>query len=122
MQKTPQNIVVPYFYARLCVRLEMIDEARDRLLDMESALVHQPMYHFLLADVYTHRQEFRKATEEYKKGLELTEGTVPLYRCTQCEESVKGWQPSCPECHMWGTLRLCQAERVPVPVSPTPLV
>ena len=122
MQKAPQNIVIPYFYAQLCVRLEMIDEARDRLLELEGALAHQPMYHFLLAEVYTHRQEFRKATEEYAKGLELIEGTVPVYRCTRCNETIKGWQPSCPECHMWGTLRLCQAELAPLPVSPAPAV
>ncbi len=118
MEKYSDNIVIPFFYARLCLRLEMIDEALERLKEMEATLSDHPSYHYLLAEVYSHRADYELAAGEYRKGLELEGGTYVPYRCTNCQKEVKNWLPFCPGCGQWDTLTVCTEEEIKVPLSP----
>ncbi|MBW2038730.1 MAG: DUF1049 domain-containing protein [Deltaproteobacteria bacterium] len=118
MEKNPDNIVIPFFYARLCLRLEMIDEALGRLKEMGATLSDHPSYHYLLAEVYSHRADYEQAAEEYRKGLELEGGVHIPYRCTSCQKEVNDWLPSCPKCGQWGTFVVCTQEEIKVPLSP----
>ena len=120
IKKEPNNIVIPFFYARLCLRLEMIDEALEKLEEMEPNLAEHPSYHYLLAEGYSHRGDHEQAAEEYRKGLELEGGTYVPYRCTSCQREVKDWLPLCPSCNQWGTLTACTQEEIKVPLSPHP--
>jgi lipopolysaccharide biosynthesis regulator YciM len=120
MKKEPNNIVIPFFYARLCLRLEMIDEALEKLEEMEPNLAEHPSYHYLLAEGYSHRGDYEHAAEEYRKGLELEGGTYIPYRCTSCQREVKDWLPLCPSCNQWGTLTACTQEEIKVPLAPHP--
>jgi len=112
MEKVPDNIVIPFFYARLCLRLGMFDEALDRLKAMETTLVHHPMYHYVLADVYLHQSDYEQAAQEYRRGLELGREADVRYRCNVCYEEVTDWQPSCPKCGLWDTFALCSEARM----------
>jgi len=116
MEKEPDNIVIPFFYARLCLRLEMTDEALEKLLEMETHLSEHPSYHYLLAEVYSHRGDYEQAAEEYRKGLKLEGGTYVPYRCTNCRREVRTWLPLCPSCNQWGTFTTCSKEEVKVPL------
>ncbi len=120
IEKNPDNIVIPFFFARLCLRLEMIDEALEKLKDMEVNLSDHPSYHYLLAEVYSHRGDYEQAAGEYREGLKLEGGTYVPYRCTSCEKEIKKWLPLCPECGQWGTFTACTKEEIKVPISPLP--
>lgn len=117
MEKEPNNIVIPFFYARLCLRLEMIDEALEKLREMETYLTEHPSYHYLLAEVYSHRADYEQAAEEYRKGLAIEGGTYVPYRCTICQRKVKDWLPLCPSCNQWGTFNVCTREEIKAPLS-----
>jgi lipopolysaccharide biosynthesis regulator YciM len=120
MEKNPNNIVIPFFYARLCLRLEMIDEALEKLKDMESDLSDHPAYHYLLAEVYSHRGDYELAAGAYREGLRLEGGTYVPYRCTNCQKEIKNWLPLCPQCGQWGTFTACAKEEIKVPLAPLP--
>lgn len=116
MDEGPQNIVIPFFYARLCLRLEMIDDALEKLQEMETHLTDHPSYHYLLAEVYSHRGDYERAAEEYREGLQLEGGAYVPYRCTNCQREVRTWLPQCPSCNQWGTFTTCSREEVKVPL------
>jgi tetratricopeptide (TPR) repeat protein len=118
MDSAPDNIVIPFFYARLCLRLEMVDEALDRLLEMETNLGEHPMYHFLLAEVYLHRGEYQEAATRYQQGLRLRHDLAIPYRCTACRKEVREWQPLCPNCGQWGTFTVCTEQIITPPATP----
>ena len=120
MEKEPNNIIIPFFYARLCLRLEMIDEALEKLQEMEENLSEHASYHYLLAEGYSHRGDYEQAAAEYRKGLKLEGGTYVPYRCTNCQGEVKDWLPLCPSCHQWGTFTACTQEEIKVPLVPHP--
>jgi lipopolysaccharide biosynthesis regulator YciM len=120
MKKEPNNIVIPFFYARLCLRLEMIDDALEKLQEMEPNLAEHPSYHYLLAEGYSHRGDHEQAAAEYRKGLKLEGGTYVPYRCTNCQREVKEWLPLCPSCNQWGTFTTCTQEEIKVPLLPHP--
>lgn len=120
MKNEPNNIVIPFFYARLCLRLEMIDEALEKLEEMEENLSEHASYHYLLAEGYSHRGDYEQAATEYRKGLQLEGGTYVPYRCTNCQREVKDWLPLCPSCNQWGTFTACTQEEIKVPLVPHP--
>ncbi|MBN1253812.1 MAG: DUF1049 domain-containing protein [Deltaproteobacteria bacterium] len=120
IDKNPDNIVIPFFYARLCLRLEMIDEALEKLKELEVNLSEHPSYHYLLAEVYAHRGDYEQAMGEYRKGLNLEGGTYVPYHCTNCQNESKNWLPLCPECNQWGTFTACTTGEIKVPLSPLP--
>ena len=116
MGEDPQNIVIPFFYARLCLRLEMIDDALEKLQEMETHLADHPSYHYLLAEVYAHRGDYERAAEQYREGLQLEGGAYVPYRCTNCQKEVRTWLPQCPSCNQWGTFTTCSREEVKMPL------
>ncbi|OGP94473.1 MAG: hypothetical protein A2Z19_00120 [Deltaproteobacteria bacterium RBG_16_54_18] len=120
MQKNPDNIIIPFFYARLCLRLEMIDDALEKLQEMEPNFSENPSYHYLLAEVYSHRGEHAQAALQYREGLRLEEGAATPYRCTACQYEVKKWQPHCPQCGQWGTFSIPGEEAIKAPLGPLP--
>jgi lipopolysaccharide biosynthesis regulator YciM len=120
MQKNPNNVIIPFFYARLCLRLEMIDEALEKLQEMEPNFSDNPSYHYLLAEVYSHRGDHAQAAAEYREGLRLEGGSYTPYRCTACQHEVKKWQPLCPQCGQWGTFTISGEEEIKAPLGPLP--
>lgn len=120
MAKKPEDIIIPFYYARLCLRLEMIDEALEKLQEMDIHLANYPAYHYLLAEIYAHRGNHEKATAEYRKGLRLEGVTIIPYRCTYCQKEIKNWHPMCPYCGQWGTIITPSAEGATGTITPLP--
>ena len=114
LERFPQNMALPFFYARLCLRLEMVDEALEKLREVEGFLKDHAPYQFLLAEVYQHRGEMEEAVEAYRRGVELQRWDGVSYRCSSCGEEVREWMDYCPQCSQWGTYQVCTAQRYPV--------
>ncbi len=116
----PDNWVIGFFYAKLCLRLEMLDEALEEVNEISLRRKDFPALHRLLAEIYLHKKDFNRAAQEFEKTFELS-GTAYLpFVCSSCKNESKEWMAYCPQCHQWSTYRLETSEqpvRVPAYVS-----
>lgn len=103
--------VLALFYARLCLRLGMLDEALSKLEEQETSLAHHPAFYYLKAEIHMQREEEREALECYRKGLELEGKDLIPYRCKACGHQERRWLDRCPSCGRWGTFKVCTLRR-----------
>ncbi len=107
LDMAPGNRFIMFLYAKLCLRLEMIDEAMDMLnmlLASESAF---PGLHRALAEAYIHRGELESAVEEFRKAFPIERVYVPFF-CSKCQSAKEDWQDFCESCFSWNTITVKQ--------------
>lgn len=116
--------VLTLFYARLCLRLGMLEEALQRLKEQESILCRHPSYHYLKAEIHLQREEEQEALHSYRRGLELEGKDFIPYHCILCGHESTGWIDRCPNCGRWSTFKVCELKeaKVPSPAELTPTV
>jgi lipopolysaccharide biosynthesis regulator YciM len=115
----PENWVIAFFYAKLCLRLEMLDEALEEINDISLRVKDFPALHRLLAEIYLHKKDFGRAAQEFEKTFELSGTSYLSFFCTTCERESKEWTAYCPQCHQWSTYTIKEAERAISSVSPS---
>ena len=103
MNQRPQDGVVRFFFSRLLLRLEMIDEAIEQLREFEVAGVSFAELFILLGQAYHRRGDSSHAMESYEKALETKRFPLPAYQCSVCGKTQPDWTAFCPACHSWGT-------------------
>ena len=118
LRNNPDNWVVAFFYAKLCLRLEMLDEALEELHEISIRRKDSPALHRLFAEVYLHRKDFSRAAQEFEKTFEMTGTSYLPFSCTVCERESKEWTAYCPQCHQWSTYTIQEGEK-PAPL-PSP--
>ncbi|MBE0500452.1 MAG: tetratricopeptide repeat protein [Desulfuromonadales bacterium] len=97
------DLILRLFFGKLCLRLEMIDEAFEQLYALESAGIETPHLHLLLAEAHRRRNRIDEAIGEYKKALGI-DGRLNLnYVCEDCGSPSVDWQSRCPACGTWGS-------------------
>ncbi|HOJ71373.1 MAG TPA: tetratricopeptide repeat protein [Syntrophorhabdaceae bacterium] len=105
MDMSPKNRLITFLYARLCLRLEMIDEA----IDMLNALIVEGIdfggLHRAMAEAYIHRGEIAKAVEEFRRAFPIEKVYIP-FRCDNCNSSKEEWQDFCTTCFSWNTINV----------------
>lgn len=120
MAEDPDQWVIPFFYAKLCLRLEMLDEAQEAIQEISLRKRDFPALHRLLAELYLHKKDFGRAAQEFEKTFKLSGMAYLPFRCTVCERESKEWEAFCPQCHHWNTYRIEGGEeKVPLSVSPS---
>jgi len=107
----PENWVLAFFYAKLCLRLEMLDEALDEINEISVRVKDFPALHRLLAEIYLHKKDFGRAAQEFEKTFELSGTSYLSFFCTTCERESKEWIAYCPQCHQWSTYSIKEAEQ-----------
>ncbi len=107
----PENWVLVFFYAKLCLRLEMLDEALDEINEISVRVKDFPALHRLLAEIYLHKKDFGRAAQEFEKTFELSGTSYLSFFCTTCERESKEWIAYCPQCHQWSTYSIKEAEQ-----------
>jgi lipopolysaccharide biosynthesis regulator YciM len=117
LRDNPDNWVISFFYAKLCLRLEMLDEALDEIDEISLGVKDFPALHRLLAEIYLHKKDFGRAAQEFEKTFELSGTTYLPFVCTSCERESKEWIAYCPQCHQWSTYAIKEGEKT-IPVSP----
>ncbi|MEW6376404.1 MAG: tetratricopeptide repeat protein [Thermodesulfobacteriota bacterium] len=117
LRDNPDNWVLSFFYAKLCLRLEMLDEALDEIDEISLGVKDFPALHRLLAEIYLHKKDFGRAAQEFEKTFELSGTTYLPFVCTSCERESKEWIAYCPQCHQWSTYAIKEGEKT-IPVSP----
>ena len=118
LRRNPDYWVLAFFYAKLCLRLEMLDEALEELDEISLRRKDFPALHRLLAEIYLHRKDFGRAAQEFEKTFELTRTAYLPFSCTTCERESKEWVAYCPQCHQWSTYTIQEGEK-PIPL-PSP--
>ena len=118
LKHDPENWVLAFFYAKLCLRLEMLDEALEEINEISLKVKDCPALHRLFAEIYLHRKDFGRAAQEFKKTFELSGSSYLSFFCTTCERESKEWIAYCPQCHQWSTYTIKEAEKaIPFPSS-----
>ncbi len=101
--RNPNDPVTKFFLGKLYYRLEMIDDAFETLLGMDTLGVAYPELHQLLGNIYLRRNLPEKAVSEYKKVIEVRKPLRLPYCCGKCGASSDEWSGRCPKCRQWDT-------------------
>jgi len=119
LEHDPENWVLAFFYAKLCLRLEMLDEALDEINEIGLRMKDFPALHRLLAEIYLHKKNFGRAAQEFEKTFELSGTSYLSFFCSTCERESKEWIAYCPQCHQWSTYTIKGAEKAISSPSPS---
>jgi lipopolysaccharide biosynthesis regulator YciM len=114
LKKRPEDTALRFFYSRLLVRLEMIDEALEQLREMELSGIYFPELSILMGQAFHRRGDSGRAIEAYEKALDSQKMRAPAYLCSACGQAEPEWTGFCRSCHSWGTftISLPQASQV----------
>jgi len=111
LEHNPENWVLAFFYAKLCLRLEMLEEALEEINEISLRVKDFPALHRLLAEIYLHKKDFGRAAQEFERTFELSGTSHLSFFCTTCERESKEWIAYCPQCHQWSTYTIKEAEK-----------
>jgi len=112
IQHNPDNWVIAFFYAKFCLRLEMLDEALEVINEISLKLKDFPALHRLLAEIYLHKKDFGRAAQEFEKTFELSGTSYLPFSCSVCERDSIEWVAYCPQCHQWSTYTIKEGEKI----------
>ena len=111
LQENPEHWMIAFFYAKLCLRLEMLDEALEVIDEISLKRKDFPALHRVLAEIYLHKKDFGLAAQEFEKTFELSGSSYLSFFCTVCERESKEWIAYCPQCHRWSTYTIDGADK-----------
>ena len=103
----PRNQLLMFFYARLCLKLEMIDEAIDLLKTLLADEKEFRGLHRAMAEAYIHRGEFEDAVKEFARAFPMSQAYLPFY-CATCLAVKEEWADFCEICSSWNTINIRQ--------------
>jgi tetratricopeptide (TPR) repeat protein len=106
---TPKNHLIIFLYARLCLRLEMIDEAIDMLNTLFAEGEDFPGLHRAMAEAYIHRGEMERSVEEFRKAFPMKHVYIP-FACDNCQAIKQEWTGFCDNCYSWNTVNVKKDE------------
>src|SRR5512139_1683624 len=119
LKHDPENWVLAFFYAKLCLRLEMLEEALEEINEISLRVKDCPAIHRLLAEIYLHKKDFSRAAQEFERTFELGGTSYLSFFCTTCDRESKEWMAYCPQCHQWSTYTIKDAEKAISVSSPS---
>ena len=119
LKQNPDHWEIALFYAKLCLRLEMLDEALEEIDEISLRIKDFPALHRLLAEIYLHKKDFSRAAQEFEKTFELTGTSYIPFVCTTCERESREWIVYCPQCGRWGTYTIKEGEKITPPLAPS---
>jgi lipopolysaccharide biosynthesis regulator YciM len=103
LAENKDDLMLRLFYGKLCLRLEMVDEALEQLYAVESAGAEFPQIHLLLAEAHRRRDRIDESINEYKKALGVNTQLSLGYVCDTCGTFSPEWQSRCQKCGTWGS-------------------
>ncbi|MBP1749436.1 MAG: hypothetical protein H6Q52_1975 [Deltaproteobacteria bacterium] len=103
---SPDDHLISFLYARLCLRLEMIDEAIDTLNSLMAEGEDFKGLHRAMAEAYVHRGELENAVQEFKGAFPIDEQVYIPFVCTKCNSIKEEWSDYCESCYSWNTINV----------------
>jgi tetratricopeptide (TPR) repeat protein len=107
IEVAPRNQFLIFLYARLCLKLEMIDEAIDLLNSLMAEEREFQGIHRAMAEAYIHRGEYGDAAKEFARAFPISKAYLPFY-CEKCQSVKEEWADFCESCHSWNTVNVRQ--------------
>ncbi len=123
MAARSNDLVLRFFYGKLCLRLEMVEEAMEHIYAVESSAPDFPQIHLLLAEAHRRRNRIEEAIGEYQKALGVDNQLSLGYVCDNCGKRSLEWASRCAACGTWGSYsiafrKLVENRDVIAPVAP----
>ena len=112
MELDPQDLLLKLYLGRLCLRLEMVDEAMQHLTDLEATGIDFTKLHLLLAEGQRRRNRTEEAIAEYQKALKIDSHLLLGFVCDACGARFNEWHSRCPQCNSWDTLILPERQQI----------
>lgn len=112
LRNNPDDWVTTFFYAKLCLRLEMLDEALEALDELSLRQKDFPSLHRLLAEIHLHQKDFSRAAREFEKTFEMSGISYLPFYCSSCGRDSQDWAAFCPGCHRWNTYGTKAGEQI----------
>ncbi|MFO7576584.1 MAG: tetratricopeptide repeat protein [Pelovirga sp.] len=112
MDADGQDLLLKLYLGRLCLRLEMVDEAMQHLTDLETTGIDFTKLHLLLAEAQRRRNRTEEAISEYQKALKIDSHLLLGFVCEACGASFTQWHSRCPQCNSWDTLVLPERKQI----------
>jgi len=106
------DLIFRLFYGKLCLRLEMVDEAKEQLQAIESSGFESSQLHLLLAETYRRCRQSEAAINEYQRALGITKRLHLNYVCEKCQYTSTEWNSRCPSCGEWNTSSLVDRKAI----------
>ncbi|MCM2265515.1 MAG: tetratricopeptide repeat protein [Desulfuromonadales bacterium] len=100
------DLMVRLFYGKLCLRLEMVEEALDQFQAIEGSGLETRQVHMLMAETHRRRNRLHDAIAEYQKALGIGSKLTLSYICDDCSTLSAEWDSRCPACGRWDTVTL----------------
>lgn len=107
---SPEDHLISFLYARLCLRLEMIDEAIDTLNTLIAEGEDFKGLHRAMAEAYIHRGELENAVEEFRGAFPMEQQVYIPFVCTKCQAIKEEWSDFCESCSSWNTINVKKEE------------
>lgn len=112
MQKDNDDLLLKLYLGRLCLRLEMVDEALEQLHAVESSGVDFRQLHLLLGEANRRRNNIDEALTEYQMALGIDSHLNLGFVCESCGATHAGWLSRCPACGAWDCLVLPERQQI----------
>jgi len=106
------DLMLRLFYGKLCLRLEMVDEALEQLYAVENAGVDSQQLHLLLAEAHRRRDRIDESISEYQRALGVGDRIQLSYVCEACGARTREWRSRCSECGTWGKINLVDRQSI----------
>lgn len=100
------DLMARLFYGKLCLRLEMVEDALDQFQAIEGSGLETRQVHLLLAETHRRRNRLNDAIVEYQKALGIGSKLTLSYVCDACGALAGEWDSRCPACGRWGSISL----------------
>lgn len=114
----PDDMLLRMFYGRLCLRLEMVEEACEQLYVVESSGTDSPQLHLLLAEAHRRRDRTEESIAQYQKALGVDPQLKLGYVCEECGTTNLEWKSRCKKCGTWGSFALSGRQQIKNITSP----
>lgn len=110
----PADLRLRYRLARLCLRLEMLDEAAVQLGAVARDAPEFAPALCDLAELHRRRGHLPRALEYAQRALVASRAPHQDFRCASCGATAEEWTDRCPACGSWNTL----VDPLPSPRAP----
>lgn len=112
IEEKKDDMLLKLHLGRLCLRLEMVDEAMQQLADLETTTLDASELHLLLAEALRRNNNVDAAVSEYQKALKVNNHLSTGFICDSCNTRYSEWHSRCSACSSWDTLNLPERQKI----------
>ncbi|NIS70172.1 MAG: DUF1049 domain-containing protein [Proteobacteria bacterium] len=113
LETNPDNRDISFLYSKLCLKLDMLDEAMDELVELKKRGNDLAVIHGLMAEVFARKGQLEEAVREYERSRELMTSPQLPFSCRFCQKQSFEWTALCPFCNEWNAYFQVGEERIP---------